>query len=35
MFQLDMSEKGTGSATFNNSLSVLGFSIPMTSARRR
>ena len=32
-FQLDMSEKGTGSATFNNRLSVLGFFFPVTCAR--
>ena len=32
-FQLDMSEKGTGSATFNNRLSVLGFFFSVTCAR--
>ena len=32
-FQLDMSRKGTGSATFNNRLSVLGFFFSVTCAR--
>ena len=32
-FQLDMAEKGTGSATFNNRLSVLGFFFSVTCAR--
>ena len=32
-FQLDMAEKGTGSATFNNRLSVLGFFFWVTCAR--
>ena len=32
-FQLDMSPKGTGSATFNNRLSVLGFFFSVTCAR--
>ncbi len=32
-FQLDVSEKGIGSATFNNRLSVLGFFFSVTCAR--
>ena len=32
-FQLDMSENGTGSATFNNRLSVLGFFFSVICAR--
>jgi integrase-like protein len=32
-FQLDMSENGTGSATFNNRLSVLSFLFSVTCAR--
>jgi integrase/recombinase XerD len=32
-FQLDMSEKGTGSATFNNRLTVLSFFFSVTCAR--
>ena len=32
-FQLDMSEKGTGAATFNNRLTVLSFFFSVTCAR--